>query len=35
VTSVEGSLANRLERRVMETILLSKKCTGCGGGGEP
>jgi hypothetical protein len=35
VTSGEGSLANRLERRVMKPILLSRKCTGCGGEDEP
>ena len=35
VTSGEGSLANRLERRVMEMTLFSKKCTGCGDEGEP
>jgi len=35
VTSGDGSLANRLERRVMEMTLFSKKCTGCGDEGEP
>jgi hypothetical protein len=35
VTSGGESLANRLEQRVMEPILLSRKCTGCGDEDEP